>query len=107
MKKIHLFLCVGFPLLTFALVVCQAGFPMEIMAAEPDGIKVIETADGNSDSIQDSKWNWMMYSACDYMDTFAILPYFAAGVYSGENLNIFILEDTTDDTTKLYYIDEN
>ncbi len=59
--------------------------------------------------VGNKKWTWMYYNDLDYANTTPLgydrMEEFAKEAYSAENLDVIVLEDTYDDTAKIWYID--
>ena len=52
-------------------------------------------------------WTWMFYDDEDFNNAFEPLEDFAEEAYSGENLDVIVLEDTNYGPAKIWYINEN
>lgn len=53
------------------------------------------------------KWTYMFYDDADFVGGYDPLADFAAEAFSGDNLDVVILQDTSADEGKIWYLDEN
>ena len=65
-----------------------------------NGIPDVETA-------VNKKWTWLFYDDADFTPGFDPFDWFAEEAYSGENLDVIVLQDTYGGPAKLWHIDEN
>ena len=76
---------------------------------------VIEPASSNIFSIEkinikqqsENKWTWLFYDDADFNNAFDPLETFTKEAYSGENLDVIVLQDTNYGPAKIWYINEN
>ena len=61
----------------------------------------------HSNDTEMKNWTWMFYDDSDFFNAYEPLNDFAAKAYSGENLDVIVLEDTNHGFGKIYQIDEN
>jgi len=52
-------------------------------------------------------WTWLFYDDADFYNAYDPLEDFAKEAYSGENLDVIVLQDTNYGPAKIWYINEN
>jgi len=61
----------------------------------------------NIQSSASKKWTWMFYDDADFYRAYDPLEDFSEEAYSGENLDVLVLQDKEYGPAKMWYIDEN
>ncbi len=54
-----------------------------------------------------TKWTWMFYNDADFTNGYDPFEWFSEEAYSGENLDVIMLQDTFGGPAKYWYIDQN
>lgn len=86
--------------ITIAIVVLFFG--VGVLSSTGSDIKKIKL-----EQQSENKWTWLFYDDADFYNAYDPLRDFAKEAYSGENLDVIVLQDTRYGPAKIWYITEN
>ena len=105
-NKRGLFTTENFDFLRFVDMIPKLKVSINNKIEEKSSTASFHTNNINIESSASKKWTWMFYDDADFYMAYDPLKDFSEEAYSGENLDVLVLQDKEYGPAKMWYIDE-